>query len=184
MCPNNGTDEIYLISNPPYVGSSMQTAEQKAEIQELEDHPGLSKNLDYISIWFIKGSDYIRATNSQLAFVSTNPVSQGDHVSILFPIVLADGIEIGFAYTSFKWENSAKYNAGVTVIAIGLRKKSHAPKFLFQDDIQRCAANINAYLTDGPDLIISRRGRPLSGQLPPILFGSKPTDGGNWLFTI
>lgn len=183
VCPNNGTDEIYLISNPPYVGSSMQTADQKAEIQELEGHPGLSTNLDYIAIWFIKGADYIRSSKAQLAFVSTNSVTQGDHVALMFPTVLSGNVEISYAYTSFKWENSAKYNAGVTVVVIGLRNLTTDPRFIFHDDIRIQASNINAYLADAEDIILGRRGQPISPSLPPMTRGSQPTDSGNFVLS-
>ena len=178
VCPNNGTDEIYLIGNPPYVGSSMQTEEQKDDFGFVFGNRKFSKNLDYISLWFVKGADYVRGTRSQLAFVTTNSVAQGDHVGLMFPTVLTGGVEIGYAYTSFKWENNAKHNAGVTVAVISLRNKSSQPKYIFTAENRMSAENINPYLADAPDAVIFRRSTPLSIQLPPMLFGSKPTDGG------
>lgn len=180
VCPNNGTDEIYLISNPPYVGSSMQTAEQKSEFKGVFGVRAFSKNLDYISLWFVKGADYIAGTKAELAFVTTNSVAQGEHVGLMFPTIFATGVEIGFAYTSFKWENNAKRNAGVTVAVISLRNPSRAPKYIYTDDVQIAAQNINGYLADGPSITMPRRMKPLSNSLPPMAFGSKPTDGG-WL---
>jgi hypothetical protein len=179
VCPNGGGEEIYLIGNPPYVGSSMQSADQKADFPFVFARRPFSKNLDYITLWFVKGADYIRGTQAQLAFVTTNSVAQGEHVSLMFPTVLADGVEIGFAYTSFKWENNAKRNAGVTVAVIGLRNASTAPKYLYTDDLQIAATNINGYLADGSDVVVGRRMRPISSSLPPMVFGSKPTDGGH-----
>lgn len=84
VCPNDGEAEIYLISNPPYVGSSMQTTEQKAEFTSVFGTRPFSKNLDYIALWFVKGADYINETRARLAFVTTNSVAQGEHVSLLF----------------------------------------------------------------------------------------------------
>lgn len=183
VCPNDGEAEIYLIGNPPYVGSSMQSAEQKAEFASVFGDRPFSKNLDYISLWFVKGADYVRGTRAQLAFVTTNSVAQGDHVGLMFPTVLADGIEIGFAYTSFKWENNAKRNAGVTVAVIGLRNVSSAPKYLYSDGLQTSATNINGYLADGSNAIVTRARHPRCTDLPPMVFGSKPTDGGGLLLS-
>ncbi|MGN7798136.1 class I SAM-dependent DNA methyltransferase [Leifsonia sp. 22587] len=183
VCPNDGTSEIYLISNPPYVGSSMQTAEQKAEFKPVFGIRPFSRNLDYISLWFIKGSDYIAGTRAQLAFVTTNSVAQGEHVSLLFPTIFDMGIEIGFAYTSFKWENNAKRNAGVTVAVINLRNESPEPKYIYTDDLRIAATNINGYLADAPNVMAVRRSRPISEALPPMAFGSKPTDGGHLILS-
>ena len=84
--------------------------------------------------------------------MTTNSVAQGEHVGLMFPMIFAKGIEIGFAYTSFKWENNAKRNAGVTVAVIGLRRhESTAPKYIYTDDLQIAATNINGYLADGAE---------------------------------
>lgn len=183
VCPNDGEEEIYLIGNPPYVGSSMQTLEQKSEFQSVFGTRPFSKNLDYIALWFVKGADYIRGTNAELAFVTTNSVSQGDHVGLMFPTVLTGGVEIGYAYTSFKWENNAKYNAGVTVSVISLRNERPAPKFIFTDELKKQVQNINAYLADAADVIVLKRSKPLFLDFNPMLFGSKPTDGGHLIFS-
>lgn len=177
VCPNDG-GEIYLIGNPPYAGSSMQSADQKADFAFVFGRRPFSKNLDYISLWFVKGSDFIDDTQARLAFVTTNSVAQGEHVSLMFPTIFDMGIEIGFAYTSFKWENNAKRNAGVTVAVISLRNEANAPKYIFTDDLQITARNINGYLADAPSIIVGRQMRPISREIPPMTFGSKPTDGG------
>ena len=178
VCPNNGKDEIYLISNPPYVGSSMQTAEQKADFESVFRRTKFSKKLDYVALWLIKGADYISGNNSQLAFVTTNSITQGEQVALLFPEILASGLEIGYAYQSFKWENNAKYNAGVTVVVISLRNASNTPKYIFQNDLQMRAENVNPYLTDAPTVFISSRRTPLCNSLPSMTYGNKPADGG------
>lgn len=178
VCRNDG-GEIYLISNPPYVGSSMQTKEQKGEFKHVFGARPFSANLDYIALWFVKGADYILGTRAQLAFVTTNSVAQGEHVSLMFPTIFSMGIEIGFAYTSFKWENNAKRNAGVTVAVISLRNESNAQKYIFTGGLQIAANNINGYLADAPSVIAGREMKPISLGLPPMAFGSKPTDGGH-----
>lgn len=179
VCPNNGTDEIYLIGNPPYGGSKKQSKEQKADYPYVFGERTYSKNLDYIALWFVKGSDYIAGTRAQLAFVSTNSVVQGEHVGLMFPMIFEAGVEIGFAYSSFKWENNAKRNAGVTVVVIGLRTESSAPKYLFVDGLRRDVRKLNYYLADAPNVIVKRRNHPLTPVLPTMAFGSMPIDGGN-----
>ena len=157
----------------------MQSASQKEDLASYFGEQKYSKNLDYISLWFLKGADYIRGTAAQLAFVSTNSITQGDHVGLLFPFVLTGGIEISYAYTSFKWSNNASHNAGVTVIVLSLRNSSDSPKLLFSDGIEKQVKHINAYLAEGDDVIVTKRRQPLSHQLPQMTYGSKPTDGGH-----
>ncbi|WP_338133762.1 class I SAM-dependent DNA methyltransferase [Trueperella pyogenes] len=183
VCPNNGREEIYLIGNPPYGGSSMQDADQKEDLRLAFSERKFSANLDYVSIWFLKGADYIRGSRSALAFVSTNSISQGDHVGLLFPSLLTEGVEIGFAYTSFKWTNNARKNAGVTVVVVGLRNKSPRAKYLFRDNLQAKAKEINPYLVDGPTVYVLRRSVPLVSELSRMVFGSKATDGGGLIMT-
>lgn len=171
--------EVYVIGNPPYLGSRNQDANQKADMEAVfkKDY----KSLDYVSIWFYKGAKYIEGKNAQLAFVSTNSVCQGLLVGLTWPRILNENIEIGFAYQSFKWVNNAKGNAGVTVIILGLRNKSTKPKYLFNQNIKKEAKNINAYLLDGADIIIEGKTKSIS-KFPEMLFGNMPNDGGNLLF--
>ncbi|NLS08643.1 class I SAM-dependent DNA methyltransferase [Nesterenkonia sp. MY13] len=182
ICANNGTDEIYLISNPPYLGSKRQTAEQKADFPHVFGSRTYSKNLDYIALWFVKGADYISGTKAQLSFVTTNSVSQGEHVGLMFPMIFEMGLEVGYAYTSFKWENNAKGGAGVTVAVINLRNIVPSPKYLYTDDMRIEVKNINGYLADGNDISVSKRTRPLAG-LPKMEFGNMPLDGGNLIMS-
>ncbi len=112
-------EEIYLIGNPPYLGSRNQKIEHKTDLKEV--FVDGYKSLDYVSIWFYQGAEYIRNTKAQLAFVSTNSITQGEHVGLLWPKILVNGINIKFGYTSFLWRNSARNNAGVTCVVIGLQ---------------------------------------------------------------
>lgn len=178
ICPNDGESEIYLIGNPPYAGSSKQTPEQKEDFSFTFRSRPFSKKLNYIALWFIKGADYISGTRAELAFVTTKTVAQGEHVGLMFPMIFAKGIEIGFAYPAFQWNNNAKGNADVTVSVIGMRPESVRPKFLYVDDLQISANNINGYLADGENVFIAARSKPLSA-IPPMVMGSAPTDGGN-----
>lgn len=183
VCPNNGDDEIYLIGNPPYQGSKLQDANQKADYKYVFKDELYSKNLDYIALWFIKGARYIASTKAELAFVTTNSVSQGEHVGLMFPKIFKLGLEIGFAYTSFKWENNAKYNAGVTVAVINIRNASNKPKQLNVNGYWHEVKNINGYLAEGrSDIFVDRKKDVLSG-MPPMVFGSMPRDGGHFVLT-
>ncbi|MFV0185892.1 N-6 DNA methylase [Empedobacter falsenii] len=177
VCPKKENDEIYIIGNPPYLGARIQDAEQKYDIAL--NFPKLkgANNLDYIFIWFYKGVNYIKNYNAKLGLVSTNSVSQGEQVSLLWPKLLNDEIEIDFAYQSFKWINNAKGNAGVTVVIIGLRNVSNEPKYIFTESIAKEVKNINAYLLEGNNVFISPRTKPLA-QIPEMNFGSMANDGG------
>ncbi|SOC49454.1 Type II restriction/modification system, DNA methylase subunit YeeA [Blastococcus aggregatus] len=177
VCPNDD-GEIYLIGNPPYKGAKAQTKEMKADFPFVFGGRPFNKNLDYIALWFVKGADYIGGTRAELAFVATNSVSQGEHVGLMFPMIFAGGIEIGFAYTSFKWANNARRNAGVTVVVIGLRVARSGPKYLYTDDLQIGAKNINGYLADGANIFIGRRNSPLGASRPVMVFGSMPRARG------
>jgi len=179
ICPNNGETEIYLIGNPPYKGGKSQPKEMKEDYPYVFGDRPYSKDLDYIALWFVKGAEYIRNTNAQLAFVSTNSVTQGEHVGLMFPMIFEMGLEIGYAYTSFKWENNARRNAGVTVVVINLRNRSNRPKYIFVDGISVEAQNINGYLTDAPSVYVYRRTRPISSFMPRMTLGSMPKDGGH-----
>lgn len=182
VCPNDG-GEIYLISNPPYKGAKAQTAEMKADFPFVFGRRSFNKNLDYIALWFVKGADYIEGTQAELAFVTTNSVSQGEHVGLMFPMIFAKGLEIGYAYTSFKWENNAKRNAGVTVAVINLRAERPGPKYIYTDDLQIAATNINGYLADGANVLIERRKIPLGAARAEMVFGSMPRDGGGLILS-
>ena len=183
VCPNNGTDEIYVIGNPPYVGSTYQTKDQKEDFAYVFDSAKYPKKLDYVALWFIKGANYIRGTRAKLAFVTTNSITQGEQVALLHPHVFTGGIEIGYAYTSFKWSNNASHNAGVTVAVISLRNESSDPKYLFTGLVQTPVENINAYLIAGSDTYVTARTKALSRELPKMSYGSKPTDGGNLILS-
>ncbi len=183
VCPNNGTDEIYLIGNPPYVGSAGQISSQKQDFHFVFGTEKYPKKLDYVSLWFIKGANYIRGSRAKLSFVTTNSITQGEQVALLHPHVFTGGIEIGYAYTSFKWSNNASHNAGVTVAVISLRNESSETKYLFTDLVQTTVENINAYLISGEDTFVTAQGKALSSTLPKMTKGSQPTDGGNLILS-
>lgn len=156
-------DEIYVIGNPPYKGSALQSPAQKSDFKYYFDSEPYSAKLDYISLWFIKGARYISETRARLAFVTTNSVCQGEQVSLLFPKIYECDVEIGFAYTSFKWSNNAKNQAGVTVAIVGLRSFSNDNKYIFTDGFKNKVSCINAYLVDSNQKIVSPVNVSISG---------------------
>lgn len=101
---------------------------------------------------------------------------------LIWPHILSKDIEIGFAHQSFKWTNNAKGNAGVTVIIVALRNASNAPKYLFTNNFMKIVKNINPYLLDGSNTVVSARSKPLS-KFPEMKFGNMPNDGGGLIFT-
>lgn len=178
VCPIGENDEVYIIGNPPYLGARVQDEEQKKDMSIVFHGIGGYNNMDYISCWFFKAKNYIEGFNSKVAFVTTNSITQGEQVALLWPHLISDKIEIGFAYHSFKWINNAKGNAGVTVIILSLRNTSTEPKYLFDGNIRKEAKNINPYLLDAVNAIVIGRSKPLS-NFPEMNFGSMPNDNGN-----
>lgn len=184
----NEGGETYICGNPPYLGNTWQTAEQKAEIRGVANgRTGSPGFLDYVAGWFIKAADYIQRAGGVAAFVSTNSICQGQMVPILWPIVYETGSDILFAHTSFKWANLASHNAGVTVAIVGIGSGSTVTRRLYerQDDdtvVLREGASITPYLTIGGRVIVEKRSQALSA-LAIMEFGNKPSDGGNLLLS-
>ncbi|MGY2919472.1 hypothetical protein ACVWYP_005102 [Bradyrhizobium sp. USDA 3262] len=184
----NEGGETYICGNPPYLGFTWQSAEQKSELQAIfEERTKSWKSLDYVAGWFMKAADYGTQTNAVAAFVSTNSICQGQQVPILWPLIFQTGHEITFAHTSFKWANLASHKAGVTVVIVGISNHAGRLRRLFSvaDDgsaVAKEAEHINAYLVVGPDVIVEKASRPAQG-LSRMDFGNKPVDGGNLLLT-
>lgn len=178
VCPKDKDAEIYILGNPPYLGARNQNKNQKSDMSIVAGHIKGHKNLDYIACWFIKASQYIAQTELKYAFVSTNSISQGTQVSMLWPHILIE-LEIFFAHQSFIWSNNAKGKAGVTCVVIGVRKISRSSKYIFNGNLSRSVNHINAYLSDASDIYLSNRRHSLS-RLPPINYGSFALDDGNY----
>lgn len=177
VCPKKEQDEIYILGNPPYLGYSMQSKEQKDDLaivfKGIKDY----KNLDYIACWFLKGAKFIQNQNAQFSYVSTNSICQGEQVASLWTHIFQKNLEIGFAHTSFKWVNNAKANAGVIVAIVGIRNKSTQNKYIYANTIKKKALKISPYLLEIDDFIIQKRTFAIS-QIQPILRGSGSVDGG------
>ena len=178
VCPHEKDEEVYVFGNPPYLGTKWQSDEQKEDVDCVMAFNPLRRSLDYISCWFVKGAEYIAHTNSKYAFVSTNSICQGEQVAALWPFVSNFGVEIQFAYTSFRWTNNAKNTAQVTCVIIGLGTKKQSTKVIYEGDKQQRVDNINYYLLDAPNVVIIHRSTPISA-LPVMTKGSQPTDGGS-----
>lgn len=178
VCPANESNEIYILGNPPYLGSSMQSAEQKADMALVFAGIKDYKNLDYIACWFLKGAKFIQNQNAQFAFVSTNSICQGEQVALLWTHVFNRNLEIGFAHTSFKWVNNARANAAVIVIIVGIKNISNKSKFIYANNTYKLVSNINPYLSEGKNIVFERRAKSIS-RFPEMLRGSTFTDNGN-----
>lgn len=179
VCPHDKEDEVYIMGNPPYLGSKLQDIHQKEDMKialaELKD----KKGVDYIAAWFWKGANYIKGTKAKYAFVTTNSISQGEQVAMIWKPILGLELEIFFARTSFKWSNNAKYNAAVTVAIIGVENKSTVIKRLYNetDQSEKKVKSINPYLGEGDSLIVEKTSKLPKG-CPEMVFGSMPRDGG------
>lgn len=180
--------ETYICGNPPYLGSSLQSREQKFELEQLFAHRTKNwKLLDYVAAWFMKAADYQAFSNGSAAFVSTNSVCQGQQVSVLWPLIYRTGNDITFAHTSLKWSNLASNNAGVTVVIVGIGSSKRHNKTLYHTDsvgsiISRQVENINAYLVPSKRIIVEPLRSQICG-LPDFDGGNKPADGGHLLVT-
>jgi len=178
--PVFSTDEVYVIGNPPYLGYSRQDENQKEDMKIVFSRVNNYKKLDYIACWFYKATYYIQNTKAKYAFVTTNSITQGEQVALLWPLVLSKGQEIDFAHQSFKWTNNAKGNAGVAVVIIGVRNIDNSDKFLYNQNLKQSVKNISPYLTNTGNLIVRARNKAIS-NFPEMIIGSKISDNGNLL---
>ena len=182
----NEGGEVYICGNPPYLGSTWQSKEQKADLQKIFDKRTKSwKSLDYVAGWFMKAADYCSHHTASAAFVSTNSICQGQQVPILWPLVFDTGCQIEFAHTSFKWANLAANNAGVTVAIIGISAEPKTPRRLFSitdngETVEKQCDEINAYLVSGKNISVQKSSKPLS-LISEMTKGNQPTDGGSLL---
>lgn len=181
----------YIFGNPPFIGSTYQTKEQKNDLESICGHIKGYGLLDYVCNWYVKAAGIIaQHPQVQTAFVSTNSICQGQQVEILWGSLLKQGIEIHFAHRTFQWTSQAAGKAAVHCIIVGFRQKPQMPseKNLYDypdikgEPVKHAAANINPYLIDAPDLIIAKRSRPIHCE-PDMVNGSKPTEGGNLILS-
>jgi hypothetical protein len=174
----NEGGETYICGNPPYQGYSDRGKDQNAEMDLVLSNWGNVKRLDYIACWFRKASEYIGREDASCALVATNSICQGEQVSLLWPNILASGLELFFAHRSFDWRNNAKANAGVTCVIVGICRTGKRKKFIYSDGIVKEASNISPYLIEGPNTVMQQRTSSISG-LPEMALGSSGIDGSH-----
>ncbi len=183
------TELSYIIGNPPFYGSKNQTKEQKEDIKLVFNGLKGLGVLDYVTAWYLKASQFIQETNIKVAFVSTNSITQGEQVSVLWnELINKYGIEIHFAHKTFNWSNEAKNNAAVHVIIVGFANFSPKNKKLFEyeninkepDEIK--VKNISPYLIDANNSVAISRSKPIC-NVQEIVRGSETTDSGNFMLS-
>lgn len=172
----------YIMGNPPFVGYTYQTKEQKADLISVVT--GAGKNIDYVSGWYWKAAQLMQNTAIRTAFVSTNSITQGEQVAGVWkPLYDRFGIHIDFAHRTFIWDSEANMKAHVHCVIVGFSYAVNTkPRMLFTGNRMEIVDNINAYLIDAPDIFIARRSKPLC-DVPSISKGSQPTDGGNLILS-
>ncbi len=175
----------YIMGNPPFVGASMMTKEQKDDAVAIFGKIKLSNSIDYVGAWYHKAAAIMQETNIRTALVSTNSITQGEQVAPLWGKLLSEyRIKIDFAYRTFRWNSEAKNKAAVHCVIIGFSQGGTVTqkKLFSEKNIMRIVNNINPYLVDGPDVLISSRSKPIS-KVPVMYLGNKPSDGGNLILS-
>lgn len=173
----------YIMGNPPFIGSSMCTSEQKNEIVNIVGKIKLSNSLDYVVGWYYKAAQLIYNTNIKVAFVSTNSITQGEQVAPMWTGLFNKyHIHLIFAYRTFIWDSEATDKAHVHCVIIGFSSIHTEKKFLFDNGSIKICTNINPYLIDAPDILIQSRSTPIS-DVPNMILGNKPADGGNLILS-
>ena len=171
----------FILGNPPFVSKQNRNNEQDEDMDIIFAGQSGYKTLDYVSCWFVKAMRFIEDSDIKVGFVSTNSITQGEQVASLWPLLFELGINIFFAHKTFKWTNQATNQASVYVVIIGFSNKEEAKKQLFDyehpksDPSEISVKNINPYLIDYDNLLITKRSNPIS-NVPEISFGNMPND--------
>ena len=181
----------YIMGNPPFIGYSLQTEEQKQDILSIYvDDKGkpykTAGKMDYVSAWYFKASQMIINTKIRVAFVSTSSITQGEQVAAVWkPLYDRFNIQIDFAHRTFKWESEAKDKAAVFCIIVGFSCNALIighDKYIFNADRMIKAKNINPYLMEAPNIFVDTRTKPIC-SVPVMVYGSKPTDDGQFFLS-
>ena len=180
-------DLSYIVGNPPFVGKKEQSARQKAEVLSIFSDVKSAGILDYVCCWYRVAANFMSANKSiRAAFVSTNSITQGEQVGVLWSGLLQRGVSINFAHRTFQWTNEAKGKAAVHCVIVGFGLQGNATKIIFEyatikaEPHALIASHINPYLVDAVDTFISRRTNPVCADAPEMNYGSMPIDDG-WL---
>jgi len=184
VCPMSS--KTYVMGNPPFYGSALQSREQKQDVEAVWAGIRGAGNLDYVTNWYLIAARLIARHGGRAAFVSTNSITQGEQPAVLWGELSKLRMRIDFAHQTFRWSNDASGVAAVHVVIIGFSKNTQkgSRKLWVYPDIKaapnlREVENINGYLLDAPDLLITTRSKPLNSSTPLMDYGSKPTDGGH-----
>lgn len=176
----------YILGNPPFIGHSNQSRQQKVEIENILIGVKGAGLLDYVAGWYVLAMKYMNINpNVEAALVSTNSITQGEQVGILWSHLLRMGLNINFAHRTFRWSNDGRGVAAVHCIIVGfsMLKKEHCKLFEYEnseaDPIESSVRHINPYLTDAPDVLLQGNTKPVDSRAPRMINGSKPTEGGN-----
>jgi hypothetical protein len=178
----------YILGNPPFVGSKWQTESQREDMATCAVGVKNYGLLDYVCGWYLKAVDYTKESKSRCAFVSTNSISQGEQVGVLWNELFARGAKIHFAHRTFEWQSEARGEAHVHVVIVGFGLGDVATKRVFEYESARAepavreARNISPYLVEGADFALTSRSKPLC-DVPEMVSGNQPIDDGNYLFT-
>jgi hypothetical protein len=182
-------DLTYIVGNPPFGGAKFISDSQRAEMAAVFHGTPKFGLLDYVCAWYRKAAEYMADNPSiRAAFVSTNSITQGEQVGVLWPDLFARGVRINFAHRTFEWTSEVKGKAAVHCVILGFALEDTPEKCIFEYDSLRSephrhrVSRINPYLVDGPDVTVTNREAPIC-HVPPIAIGNKPIDGGNYLFT-
>ncbi|WP_348688331.1 class I SAM-dependent DNA methyltransferase [Acidovorax soli] len=179
----------FVLGNPPFLGKTYQSKEQKTDLELVMHGINGAGDLDFVAAWYVKATSYM-AENPEIlsAFVSTNSITQGEQVGVLWGWMLAQGVHIQFAHRTFSWSNEASGKAAVHCVIIGFGLVNRPGKAIYEyENIKGkphlvVAANINPYLVDATDVVLVKRRSPICA-VPAIVNGSKATEGGNLLLT-
>ncbi len=173
----------YIMGNPPFVGARLMSDGQKADVFSVFDGVKNNGNLDYVSCWYKKAADLMTGTEIRTALVSTNSITQGEQVAILWKNLFQSGVHIDFAYRTFIWDSEASSKAHVHCVIVGFSKVYNKRiKHLFDNGTTKTVTNINGYLVEADNIVIESRTKSLC-KVPQIGIGNKPIDDGNYLFT-
>ena len=173
----------FIMGNPPFVGARWMASEQKEDVEKIFEGWKSIGNLDYVSCWYKKAADYMGNYNIRAALVSTNSITQGESVSILWKPLFESGVHIDFAYRTFIWDSEASIKAHVHCVIVGFsRAVNNKQKIIYSGENAIPANNINGYLLDAENIFIEKRMKPLC-NVPEIALGGQAIDGGFLILT-
>ena len=167
----------YIMGNPPFVGARLMSPVQKEDVAEIFKNIKNYGNIDYVGCWYVKAANYMKNTSIETALVSTNSICQGEQTTILWKDMLNNGININFAYRTFRWDSEASLKAHVHCIIIGFSYKLRDKRIIYDNGKFNDVKNINAYLVDAPNVLIDSRSNPIC-NVSKADFGSMPNDNG------